>query len=90
MSRLAFSAFWMLFCLSPACLMVVDAIAAECVITPFVRFRETYNDNVFFKNVADFEHVISPGSNFSITQGKMSGFLRTLDQSPGQAQESSE
>ena len=40
--------------------MVLPVWAAEYVITPSVKFRETYDDNVYFRDVDDFEHIISP------------------------------
>jgi hypothetical protein len=39
---------------------VLPVRAAEYVITPSVKVRETYDDNVYFRNVDDFKHLISP------------------------------
>lgn len=40
--------------------------AAEYVITPSVKVRETYDDNVYFRNVDDFEHLISPALKLDV------------------------
>lgn len=60
MLRLLRSVFWFLYYLGLGCLIVIPAGAAEHVITSSVRVRETYDDNVFFRDVADFEHLIAP------------------------------
>ena len=51
---------WILFCVCLGYLMVLPVGAAEYVITPSVKLRETYDDNVYFRDVDDFEHLISP------------------------------
>lgn len=53
--------FWMLFNLSLLFFAVVDASGVEYVVTPSINLQETYDDNVYFRNVDDFEHLISPG-----------------------------
>ncbi len=50
----------MLSHLGMAFFIMTDAMAAEYVMTPSVKLRETYDDNVHFRNVDDFEHLISP------------------------------
>jgi len=52
--------FRFLFCLCLGCFIVLPLRAAEYVITPSVKVRETYNDNVYSQNIDDFEHLISP------------------------------
>jgi len=42
-------------------LAAIPARAAEYVLAPSVKLRETYDDNVFLRGVDDFEHRISPG-----------------------------
>ncbi|MBC2713699.1 MAG: hypothetical protein HF978_00110 [Desulfobacteraceae bacterium] len=37
---------------------------AETVLTPSLKLQETYDDNVFFKKVSDFEHLINPACEF--------------------------
>lgn len=59
-SRWLCSVFRILFCLCLGCFIVLPVKAAEYVITPSVKVRETYNDNVYFRDVDDFEHLISP------------------------------
>jgi len=59
-SRWVCSVLWILFYLGPAYFMVLPVRAAEYVITPSVTLRETYDDNVYFRDVDDFEHLISP------------------------------
>lgn len=59
-SRWLCSVFWIQFCLCVGCFMVLPVRAAEYVITPSVKVRETYDDNVYFRNVDDFKHLISP------------------------------
>jgi len=54
------SMFRILFCLCLGCFIALPVRAAEYVITPSVKARETYNDNVYFRDVDDFEHLISP------------------------------
>lgn len=60
MPRFFWSAFWVLFYLGLTCLVSIPAGAAEHVINPSVRARETYDDNVFFIDMTDFEHLIAP------------------------------
>lgn len=59
-SRWLCSVFWIQFCLCLGCFIVLPVRAAEYVITPSVKVRETYDDNVYFRNVDDFKHLISP------------------------------
>jgi len=44
---------------------VVQGSAAEYGLTANLRFRETYNDNVFYKGIQDFEHRITPSLAFA-------------------------
>ncbi|MBN1841127.1 MAG: outer membrane beta-barrel protein [Deltaproteobacteria bacterium] len=60
------SVFLLLFSLGMACFVVVDAGAAQYVVTPSVELQETYDDNVFLKEIDDFEHLISPGLVFDV------------------------
>ena len=52
--------YWIQFCLCLGCFIALPVRAAEYVITPSVKVRETYDDNVYFRNVDDFKHLISP------------------------------
>ena len=63
MSR-SFYLFSLFFCLT--LLAFMDARAAEYTVTPSVSLRETYDDNIFFRDVDDFEHLISSGLGFGI------------------------
>jgi opacity protein-like surface antigen len=42
-------------------LLVTDATAAEYVVTPSLKLQGTYDDNVYFKEVDDFEVRATPG-----------------------------
>lgn len=59
-SRWLCSVFLILFCLCLGCFIVLPVRAAEYVITPSVKVRETYNDNVYSRDIDDFVHLISP------------------------------
>ncbi|MCG2757929.1 MAG: outer membrane beta-barrel protein [Desulfobacteraceae bacterium] len=50
----------MMFYVVLSCLMVLPAGAAEYIVTPSITARETYDDNVFYYDVEDFEHLVSP------------------------------
>lgn len=39
---------------------MLPANAAEYIVTPSITARETYDDNVFYYDVEDFEHLVSP------------------------------
>jgi hypothetical protein len=52
-----------------------DATAAEYVVTPSIHLQETYDDNVYFRNVDDFELLISPGLDLEARTEK--GELKT-------------
>ena len=65
-SRWLCSVFWIQFCLCLGCFIVLPVRAAEYVITPSVKVRETYDDNVYFRNVDDFEHLISPALKLDV------------------------
>jgi hypothetical protein len=52
--------FWILFHLSLGYLMMQPAMAAEYLVTPSVKVQETYDDNIYFRDIDDFEHRISP------------------------------
>lgn len=54
------SIFWMLFLLSLGWGVLVPAWSAEYVFTPSVELRETYDDNLFLRDIDDFEHLIAP------------------------------
>jgi uncharacterized protein (PEP-CTERM system associated) len=41
-------------------LMVMPTRATEYIITPSITLCETYDDNVYFRDIDDFEHPISP------------------------------
>ena len=43
-----------------SCLAVLPASAAEYIVTPSITARETYDDNIFYYDVEDFEHLVSP------------------------------
>lgn len=51
---------WIMFYVGLGCLMVLPASAAEYIVTPSIIARETYDDNVYFYDVEDFEHLVSP------------------------------
>lgn len=55
---------WTLFCLCVTSFTSMHATAAEYLVIPSLELRETYNDNVYFKNEEDFEHHASPGLEF--------------------------
>ena len=59
--------FWTLFCLGLACVIVLPVRAAEYVVTPSLTLRETYDDYVYFQDIDDFEHLISPA--FEVNAG---------------------
>jgi opacity protein-like surface antigen len=54
------SVFWTLLFLGSGCLVVLPVRAAEYVVTPSLTLRETYDDNVYFEDSDDFEHLIAP------------------------------
>ncbi len=58
----SFYLFSLFFCLTLSAFM--DAQAAEYKITPSVSLRETYDDNIFFRDIDDFEHLISSRLGF--------------------------
>jgi hypothetical protein len=49
----------LLFCLIQATLLF-PVRGAEYIVAPSLELRETYDDNVYYRNVDDFEHRISP------------------------------
>jgi len=61
-----------------SCLVVLPANAAEYIITPSITARETYDDNVFFINVDDFEHLVSPALNIEARteRGKIQAYSK--------------
>ena len=52
---------WIMCYVILSCLIVLSANAAEYIVTPSITARETYDDNVFYYDVEDFEHLVSPG-----------------------------
>lgn len=58
----------------------VVASAGEYRITPALELRETYDDNIFFRNVGDWEHRISPQLNLDLlTETSQLGALVRVD-----------
>lgn len=49
-----------LFYVIMSSLIVLPANAAEYIVTPSITVRETYDDNIFYYDIGDFEHLISP------------------------------
>ena len=49
-----------IFYVGLGCLMVLPVSAAEYIVTPSITVREIYDDNVYFYDVEDFEHLVSP------------------------------
>ena len=58
MTRLSCSIILIHLCL--LYITVVQVTAAEYGAIASLRFRETYDDNVFFEGIEDFEHIITP------------------------------
>lgn len=52
---------WTVTCMIGLCFVGTRVDAADYTVIPSLKLRETYDDNVFFKDVSDFEHLISPG-----------------------------
>ena len=55
---------WIMFYVGLGCLMVLPASAAEYIVTPSITVSETYDDNIFYYDVEDFEHLVSPILDF--------------------------
>ena len=68
---------WIMCYVVLSCLIVLPANAAEYIVTPSITARETYDDNVFYYDVEDFEHLVSPGLDFEARteRGKVQVFL---------------
>jgi opacity protein-like surface antigen len=56
----SYSRLSILFLLSLSLAIVLPAWSAEHIVTPSVQLSETYDDHVFFENVDDFEHRVTP------------------------------
>jgi len=55
-----------LLCLAVIGFPAMEAGAAEYTVTPSLKLRETYDDNVFFKGDDDFEHLASPALEIGV------------------------
>lgn len=70
MTRSRLLLMWFLFCFLLACGATASTWAADYSVTPSVKLRETYDDNVFLKEVDDLEHRISPAVELGMSTEK--------------------
>jgi len=67
-----------------ACVLVIgwpfDLKGAEYRVTPSLELRETYDDNIFFKDTSDWEHRLSPSITLDLrTERSQLGTTARLD-----------